>query len=151
MINNLKKKKKKGFTLIELIIVIAIIAVLAAIAVPQFGKIRQKSNVSADIANAKTIHSAVATAIADEKIILPSTSIKYYDLNSVGETNPANIENDIDGKVKPKAVQQSKFVVGVTNEGNVTVYAVGSSADADTASESNKVYPNPATSSIYGK
>ena len=43
-----KRNKKRGFTLIELIIVIAIIAILAAIAVPAFGQIRQKANVSAD-------------------------------------------------------------------------------------------------------
>ena len=48
-----KSNKKRGFTLIELIIVIAIIAILAAIAVPAFGKIREKANVSADIGNAQ--------------------------------------------------------------------------------------------------
>ncbi|MDU7886073.1 MAG: prepilin-type N-terminal cleavage/methylation domain-containing protein, partial [Clostridium perfringens] len=47
-------KKKKGFTLIELIIVIAIIAILAAIAIPNFLSIQRKSRVKADIASAKT-------------------------------------------------------------------------------------------------
>ena len=54
-----KRNKKRGFTLIELIIVIAIIAILAAIAVPAFGQIRQKANVSADLANARTIYSVL--------------------------------------------------------------------------------------------
>ena len=47
---NTKKqnKKKKGFTLIELIIVIAIIAILAAIAIPNFLSIQRKSKVKAD-------------------------------------------------------------------------------------------------------
>ena len=34
MIANLKKNKKKGFTMVELIVVIAIIAIIAAVAVP---------------------------------------------------------------------------------------------------------------------
>ena len=40
--NELSKKKKKGFTLVELIIVIAIIAILAAIAIPKFGANKRK-------------------------------------------------------------------------------------------------------------
>ncbi|MBP3907486.1 MAG: prepilin-type N-terminal cleavage/methylation domain-containing protein, partial [Turicibacter sp.] len=66
-----KRNKKRGFTLIELIIVIAIIAILAAIAVPAFGQIRQKANVSADLGNARSIYSVVTAGIADESIIVP--------------------------------------------------------------------------------
>ncbi len=63
-----KRNKKRGFTLIELIIVIAIIAILAAIAVPAFGKIREKANVSSDVANARTIYSLVATELASDNL-----------------------------------------------------------------------------------
>jgi type IV pilus assembly protein PilA len=67
--NNVQtKKKKKGFTLVELIIVIAIIAILAAIALPRFGQIRENSNVSADIATAKTIQTAVIAGVANGDI-----------------------------------------------------------------------------------
>ena len=61
-------KKKKGFTLIELIIVIAIIAILAAIAIPNFLGIQRKSKIKADIASAKTIYDATSAAIAEGKI-----------------------------------------------------------------------------------
>ncbi len=61
-------KKKKGFTLIELIIVISIIAVLAAIAVPKYASIQKDAKVKADIATAKTIADAVTVLVAQEKI-----------------------------------------------------------------------------------
>ena len=86
--NELSKKKKKGFTLIELIIVIAIIAILAAIALPKFGQIRENGNVKADIATAKNIQTAVSTAIANGQITLDangsaSTTSNLVDLASV--------------------------------------------------------------------
>jgi type IV pilus assembly protein PilA len=70
--NELSKKKKKGFTLIELIIVIAIIAILAAIALPRFGAMREDANVRADIANAKNIQTAIVTGIANGNITPPA-------------------------------------------------------------------------------
>ena len=63
--NELSKKKKKGFTLVELIIVIAIIAVLAAIAIPKFGQISRNANIKADIATAKNLHGIAAQLAAD--------------------------------------------------------------------------------------
>ena len=79
---NTKKqnKKKKGFTLIELIIVIAIIAILAAIAIPNFLSIQRKSKVKADVASAKTIYDATSALIAEGKIV-PSGSDVTFTLN----------------------------------------------------------------------
>lgn len=68
------KNKKKGFTLIELIIVIAIIAIIAAIAIPKFGDVRRNAALNSDIANAKNIANAVTMAIAEDKGAFPSNT-----------------------------------------------------------------------------
>lgn len=57
----LQKRGKKGFTLMEMLIVVAIIAILIAIAIPVFTTQLNKSKQAADEANARSLY-AVATA-----------------------------------------------------------------------------------------
>lgn len=64
-------KRKKGFTLIELIIVIAIIAILAAIAIPNFLAIQRRSKVQADIETGKNIYNATLALVAEGKLPMP--------------------------------------------------------------------------------
>jgi prepilin-type N-terminal cleavage/methylation domain-containing protein len=57
----MKRRKKKGFTLIELMIVIAIIAILAAVLVPNFMRAREASRLTACKSNLKNISTSVET------------------------------------------------------------------------------------------
>lgn len=59
------KRKKKGFTLIELIVVIAILGILAAIAVPRFAGTQTRAQERTHDANVRTIESAIGIAQAE--------------------------------------------------------------------------------------
>ncbi|MFU7515743.1 prepilin-type N-terminal cleavage/methylation domain-containing protein [Clostridium sp. HCS.1] len=114
MVKNLKnKKKKKGFTLIELIIVIAIIAILAAIAIPKFGDIRKDAAYKSDIANAKTIANAATTLLADQTL----TELIYVDEEI---TSGNKIEEYLQNPPKPKTKGYAQFVVEISGD-TVTV------------------------------
>ncbi|HFD2030710.1 TPA: prepilin-type N-terminal cleavage/methylation domain-containing protein [Clostridium perfringens] len=147
---NLSKenRKKKGFTLIELIIVIAIIAILAAIAIPNFLGIQRKSKIKADIASAKTIYDATSAAIAEGKINTDEISTEGG--NNIFELVPnptdaptgvlAAIENNL--QVIPTGkYTNGDFKVTITPAPN------GVKPEISVSIGTTKVYPNG--SSVY--
>lgn len=116
--NEISKRKKKGFTLVELIIVIAIIAILAAIAIPKFGQIRTDANLKADQANAKSVATAVAQAVANG-----ATST-----NAVDATKSDSYIKYIDGgkAIKSKTNPSNTLTASIDANGNITVSDSGS-------------------------
>ncbi len=62
----LKKRNKKGFTLVELVIVIAILAILAAVAIPTVTNVIDTANKNADASNCQTLELALKSASAEE-------------------------------------------------------------------------------------
>ncbi|KMT21284.1 prepilin-type N-terminal cleavage/methylation domain-containing protein [Clostridium cylindrosporum] len=65
---NLRKRKKGGFTLIEMVVVIAIVVIIAAIAIPQALKAVNKSRASTDIANARAYAGQIMNRIANDDV-----------------------------------------------------------------------------------
>lgn len=60
-----KRKNKKGFTLVELVVVIAILGILAALAVPKLMGSRKNAAITAHNANVRTLEGAANLAVAD--------------------------------------------------------------------------------------
>ena len=63
-----RNKKKKGFTLIELVIVLAVLAIIALIAIPNFNKVREDSRIKADARSLDSIAKIIDIKLIDEKI-----------------------------------------------------------------------------------
>jgi type IV pilus assembly protein PilA len=61
---NLKVSKKKGFSLVELLVVIAVIGVIAAIAIPAMTNVFGSSRTAKARRNAQNVASAYAAAMA---------------------------------------------------------------------------------------
>ncbi len=55
----IKMKKRKGFTLIELVIVVAIIGILMLLVVPQFNNVTENTKLKTFEANYRTVVSAI--------------------------------------------------------------------------------------------
>ena len=65
------KNKKKGFTLLELLVVLAILAILIAIAVPVYKSQKEKAAITAHNANVRVLETAVESYRQDHNGDLP--------------------------------------------------------------------------------
>ncbi len=70
----MKLRKRKGFTLIELVVVIAILAILLAIAIPAYTGYRERAEEQAQAANVRMLENAAMLYLSEGK-----TSINWPD------------------------------------------------------------------------
>ncbi|WP_170075041.1 pilus assembly FimT family protein [Paraclostridium dentum] len=97
-------KKRRGFTLIELVIVVAILGVLSSIALVKFGDVEKNSKINADYVTANNIATAAKLAINSDPSI-SEVSIDYL------------VENNyLEGKPKVQSQKDKNFEVYTENE-----------------------------------
>lgn len=94
--NRVRKNKKKGFTLVELMIVVVIMIILAAAATPIFKGYLDRAKEARYLAECRTVYVASQTVIQDwvgaEKT-LPNTSTTPITITSATEKDAATLED----------------------------------------------------------
>ena len=110
MKKELRNKKKKGFTLIELIVVIVILGVLALVVVPRVGGFTKDAAISSHNANVRTLHSAAMMYAAEN----PGKTGDEKDLEKYVQKMPS-VPKGVPG------VTDTKYTVTIDKDGKVTV------------------------------
>ena len=104
-------KKKKGFTLVELLAVIVILAVILIIAMPKISDVIKNSKESSLETTAKLIASQAEKKYTENQVLDGSSTIKCSDVVKINNTDyeSCNITFDSKGNAKVTIVGKGKF------------------------------------------
>jgi len=129
-----KKRNRKGFTLVELVVVIAILGILAAIAVPKLSKSRESAAIAAHNANVRTLESAATLAVSEGGLDFGDDGNITWgngnDDNKTWEdylqswpevpTGVAGREYTVEGSSENETIESS-YTVTIGDDGNISV------------------------------
>ena len=104
-------KKKRGFTLVELLAVIVILAVILIIAMPKISDVIKNSKESSLVTTAKLIASQAEKKYTENQVLDNSSTIKCSDVVKINNTDyeSCNITFDSKGNAKVTIIGKGKF------------------------------------------
>lgn len=122
----IRTRKKKGFTLVELLVVIGIIGVLSAIAAPAALSKVKEAKEKTDVANAASIAMAIKSEIAEGNPLFTDEDISDEDMSALAEEY-------FEGIVPRSKVDDEDFQISI-EDNKITV-----------KTSKNTFYPNSAS------
>ena len=137
----MKHTKKKGFTLLELVIVVSVIAILAAVLIPTFVGIINNARLSVDVQTCKSINNAylVDYETKYQKPENASEVIKYifdqgFALQNVGKSYDTYVVYDFDNNRLALVNKNGEVVYKEKNLSDNLYAVIGSQSQADAVS-----------------
>lgn len=108
----MKKKKQKGYTLVEILVVVVIIGALAYLSVPMYNKLLNKSDVSDALHNMDMFSGAQS---------------KYFIANGSYTSDLSELDSPLSGNTSEIATANYTYFAGDISEGNYCIYAKSNS------------------------
>ena len=114
---SLQKKKRAGFTLVEMVIVVTILGILSGIGFMKFGKVQETSRKNADYVAAANLATATSLYISEHP---KEVEISDKDNEKIIDTSTLKSKQYINYEPKPKS-EGDKFVIKLLKDGEIQV------------------------------
>lgn len=119
--------KKKGFTLVELMVVLAVIATMTFIAVPNFTSVKASVNEKVDKQSCEAIKRIVTTFIADDTIDPSKVTTLTYNAKSkaVSGTDSSVIKDALSDVKPPRTDSERSYEISINKDTTTESTSIG--------------------------
>ena len=140
-------EKKKGFTIIELLVVITVIAILVGLALPRFKGMQDEGNIAKVKGELRTLQSAVESYYIHNNNAYPATGASA--LQTALASAVPSIINYVPTDPFSSSTADYGYVLGGTNNKFYVIYSVGPGGNGSASIASDAVSESNGSSCIY--